>query len=419
MTREPAFLKAIAGALGFLLAVTLMLRWTAREPFSWSALLIATFGVGVILTDSMTRALVASDGPSAWIWWTVPHRYGALILQKVGAAVGVSTVVAVAGVNLLPARSGGLLEAAHVLSVFHAVVGLAACGMVVAASTLPGGSTPWPVMLRGRLVVGIVATLSIAAILDPFRWSTASTIALSATIALAAALDTRERMPFTFDPVAAPSYPIRVMHGAVAASVMLIIQDTLVFSFGRHPHLNQGLAEALVRAACGAVVVAGALLMIGWGSHDPYEVRRELGLVLPRAARTATRDAFVFGCIASVVAIAFFSCLLYFQLLEPSPRTIGFRWRAAALLVVAPLSEEFVFRGLLFGALRRHLPKLWAMVLSSLLFALLHPPSAAVPLFIMGMLAAAVYQRTDSLLAPVILHFSYNAALLIFWLVVP
>jgi hypothetical protein len=59
------------------------------------------------------------------------------------------------------------------------------------------------------------------------------------------------------------------------------------------------------------------------------------------------------------------------------------------------------------------------MVLSSLVFALVHPASAAVPLFIMGMLAAAVYRRTASLLAPVILHVTYNAALLTFWLVGP
>ena len=57
------------------------------------------------------------------------------------------------------------------------------------------------------------------------------------------------------------------------------------------------------------------------------------------------------------------------------------------------------------------------MGLSSLLFALQHPPASAVPAFIMGMLAATVYQRRGSLLAPVILHVTYNTALLTFSLV--
>jgi membrane protease YdiL (CAAX protease family) len=79
---------------------------------------------------------------------------------------------------------------------------------------------------------------------------------------------------------------------------------------------------------------------------------------------------------------------------------------AAALAVaVAAVVEELLFRRLLYAALRRRMGFWRAAVVSSALFAAVHMNVwEMLPLFILGMMLALVYERRRSLCAPVVLH---------------
>ena len=78
-------------------------------------------------------------------------------------------------------------------------------------------------------------------------------------------------------------------------------------------------------------------------------------------------------------------------------------------LVAAPLFEEFIFRGLIFGGLRRSFGVWPATLASAAVFAIVHPAIAIAPVFVMGVCAALLYERTRSLLAPMLAHAVYNA----------
>jgi membrane protease YdiL (CAAX protease family) len=82
--------------------------------------------------------------------------------------------------------------------------------------------------------------------------------------------------------------------------------------------------------------------------------------------------------------------------------------RAAALCLVAllvPAFEETLFRGILYGALRRSMRPLFAALISAVVFGLFHFQLTAVPvLAVLGLVFAYVYERTGSLVAPVISH---------------
>lgn len=81
-----------------------------------------------------------------------------------------------------------------------------------------------------------------------------------------------------------------------------------------------------------------------------------------------------------------------------------------ALVVLAPIAEEIFFRGVAFNALRREAGRRWAYVGSALLFAVIHLDIVVlVPLFLLGLALAWVYERTNSLLAPIALHATVNA----------
>jgi membrane protease YdiL (CAAX protease family) len=76
-------------------------------------------------------------------------------------------------------------------------------------------------------------------------------------------------------------------------------------------------------------------------------------------------------------------------------------------VVVAPLIEETIFRGLLFSRLTVKWGMMRAMVVSSALFGLLHlDPIGA---FVFGIVACVLYMHAQTLILPVALHALHNA----------
>jgi len=80
-----------------------------------------------------------------------------------------------------------------------------------------------------------------------------------------------------------------------------------------------------------------------------------------------------------------------------------------ALVQVAPVTEELLFRGLILrGLSARHGP-LAGLVLSALLFGALHHGTAMFPAILAGLVLGLVVLRTGSTLASVIVHAAVNA----------
>jgi membrane protease YdiL (CAAX protease family) len=85
--------------------------------------------------------------------------------------------------------------------------------------------------------------------------------------------------------------------------------------------------------------------------------------------------------------------------------------------VIVPIGEEIFFRGLTYGALRRMLRRPLAVVLSALFFAGVHfQPVEILPILILGVILAWLYEYTGSLVPGMIAHGMNNlAALVIFY----
>lgn len=78
-------------------------------------------------------------------------------------------------------------------------------------------------------------------------------------------------------------------------------------------------------------------------------------------------------------------------------------------VVVAPLGEEILFRAGLFRLCRRVLPRWAALLLSALAFATLHWNAVHfLPLAVLGIVFALAYEKTGSLLVPVVAHGLFN-----------
>ena len=77
--------------------------------------------------------------------------------------------------------------------------------------------------------------------------------------------------------------------------------------------------------------------------------------------------------------------------------------------LIAPLVEEFIFRGLLLGSLRKRFKVGTAVAVSAALFALFHfIPIQLAPLFVFGVMFGFVRVRYDNVWASVLLHAMVN-----------
>jgi membrane protease YdiL (CAAX protease family) len=97
-------------------------------------------------------------------------------------------------------------------------------------------------------------------------------------------------------------------------------------------------------------------------------------------------------------------------------RTIGQRVAIIVLaVVVAPMSEEFIFRFFIYGVVRRYFGIAIGLVFSSLLFAAahVHLPSA-LPLFVLGGCFTLAYEWSGSILVCMAMHALFNSVQLIF-----
>jgi membrane protease YdiL (CAAX protease family) len=79
-------------------------------------------------------------------------------------------------------------------------------------------------------------------------------------------------------------------------------------------------------------------------------------------------------------------------------------------VILAPIFEELIFRGILLGNIRRRWGSLRAVFLSALIFGAIHLiPQQVVNAFLVGIIIGGIYVMTDSILAVITLHALNNA----------
>lgn len=96
----------------------------------------------------------------------------------------------------------------------------------------------------------------------------------------------------------------------------------------------------------------------------------------------------------------------------------GFTWTSAigmavAAVIIAPICEEILFRGVLYGWLRGRWPAAAALPVSAAVFATAHIlPPLMVETFLIGLVLSWLYERTGSLLPAIVMHMAFNGIVL-------
>jgi membrane protease YdiL (CAAX protease family) len=205
---------------------------------------------------------------------------------------------------------------------------------------------------------------------------------------------------------------VQIVYGL---TVRIIYEST-----GRTPGMADTVVANFVAPFVSAVV---ALLMI-----RRTDVPREIGLVdqHPAAALLpGTIMALIAIPMAQLTLLATSLVLEHFgvphpdkhpliQILSERPPVWVRAMIALSAVVMAPISEELLFRGLVQSAFRKATGMPWlAVLVASALFALVHPWWSMPAIFVLSLLIGILYERTRSLWAAIVIHALFNGYSLI------
>ncbi|HEY5812581.1 MAG TPA: type II CAAX endopeptidase family protein [Terrimicrobiaceae bacterium] len=207
--------------------------------------------------------------------------------------------------------------------------------------------------------------------------------------------------------------------------LVLWFLTNIIGSANRVVELNSEVL--IVGALFSLLLIAIVLSFLTFRSQNPMDLFGLRGVSVGQ-----TLKAGCFGLIAALPAVYFIHslCLLLMHAdATPQPLLQFLKENATAqdralliltALIVAPLAEELIFRGYVFGVLRRYTGRWWAMAISALVFAAIHAhlPSFA-GLFALAIALTLVYEVAGSLWAAILMHSLFNAITVLFTLVWP
>ena len=367
----------------------------------------AAYGVGAYVLLCSAFHVLTVEGGTLWLLFTFPVPLDRVLRRKTllwsaFAAGYTAAVLGIAAAFAPPAEWSAVIDAAL------AVVGVVIYAFTVAAlGSLAADPLQTEVQRRFRpdmvYLAMLLAGLFAFAIYSPSAWQRFVLTGLSALLALALWQKVRDRIPYLLDPTEAPPPRVALSDGLVALIAFFVIHGLLTVSM---TDLPPALA-ALIAGSISGVSISLFALLVFW-RHKVPDLLRSTGI---RPARPGSLLPSVAGGVGSGVAAAAVAAA-YLTLLRTSrpPLQVDPTVTAVLAIGVVPLAEEFLFRGLIYRGLRRSWGVAASVLAAAGLFAAVHPPVSFVPVFFLGAAAAVAFERTGWLLAPVIAHAVYNAA---------
>lgn len=106
---------------------------------------------------------------------------------------------------------------------------------------------------------------------------------------------------------------------------------------------------------------------------------------------------------------------------EPPLYAWGWAVHIIGAVVFAPLIEEIIFRGVIFGTANQKRGRIWAYIITGVVFSLMHGinPVTFGQIFVVSASLTLLYERQGNLAAPIIAHGVFNLVASVIMLLCP
>jgi ABC-2 type transport system permease protein len=369
------------------------------------------FGIAAYSLNMSAFQTLNSEGHALWMLYTYPRDIAGVLRDKARLwgviALVYPAVLFSVGFYMLPS-----IDTRTVVAVITALVGVPiyafiAVALGVFACDPLAQHVQHKIKLTYLYLFMSLSGLYVYAILTPQWLQRLVFVVLTLVLAFALWQKARDRLPYLLDPDAAPPPRVSTSDGMIAAMLFFVLQGIVALALTRGKGNLTGAQVLIAFSAAGAVTYL-LTRWVYWRART-LDVPRMFGAPLMPSLRTGL----IAGAIAVVVALGYLFALSQTSWVETTKRDgesfmdLGW-WLLPITVIAAPLCEEFIFRGLIFAGLRRSFGLGVAVLASATLFAIMHPPLGMIPVFVLGVCTALAYERTRTLLAPVIAHAFYN-----------
>jgi ABC-2 type transport system permease protein len=399
--------------IGSQLFITGSVRVTSLAASATTTASIAFGLAAYMLLLSAFQALNSEKG-ALWILFTVPRSLQSILYEKTQLWASLALIYPIA------VFAAGIYISHRVDSQLLGLGAVVLLGVPIYASIAVSlgvfGCDPLAQEAQAKISITYVYLYMILSGLYTYAifasaWSQRLVlIMLSGLLATALWQKTRDELPYLLDPAASPPARVSTSDGIIAAMLFFVFQGVAALVMGASRHPLTAFQIVVAFSIAGAITYV-AVRLTYWRSET-----QEVPSILNRGVRIA--PTLGWGCAAGLTAalcgLIYIVLVQRLGLMEEVSNPLAITLSRSALLVAlaviaAPLFEEFIFRGLIFGGLRRSLPTAQAVLLSAAVFALVHPPVSMIPVFVLGICAAVAYHRSKVLLAPMLTHAIYNA----------
>ncbi len=225
-----------------------------------------------------------------------------------------------------------------------------------------------------------------------------------------------DRVPWGFWDVVIAALPL------ILSFVLAVVIHFLPSSTGTPAAQTPTSTKILVANSVVGFVIYGVILLLIWlvTVHKYHIGWSALGVRRPPGRYFALAIPILLGMyvVAALVSAAVIKLFYGGKASNPQVKDLtgggGFSWTSLILAlitasIVAPIIEELLFRGMLYGWLRTRWSAVGGIILSAAIFSSAHAiPLILASIFVVGLTLAIVYEKTKSTLATMILHSLFN-----------
>ncbi len=206
----------------------------------------------------------------------------------------------------------------------------------------------------------------------------------------------------------------------LAASYVFMIIEAILFK--KFPVLNNRSFRMIFNTT--VTDTLGILFVINFVVFTYRQQIVAIGLTLKNLTKNIFYGLAGYVAIIPIMFLTLFATTVvinYFKLTPPVQPIVDLllKEKKMSMLIYAsifaavagPIMEEIFFRGFMYNALKKKMGILLSMLLTSIIFSLLHAHLIGiVPILILGLLLNYLYEKTGSLIPSIVVHITHNLA---------
>ena len=192
--------------------------------------------------------------------------------------------------------------------------------------------------------------------------------------------------------------------------LMVLLQGILLYFL---PYMNENLSILISQSVIIVPILLGILIL---KIYNPFDtVSNMLGIrsfditfLIPLILMPVCSSFFISYITAPVSSVIYEIFGEYDSGFKTPENLVDFTYIFLYLCIIAPITEEILFRGIILKLLDRY-GTIFTIIISSLAFAILHfNPTGFIPIFFLGIILALLKLGTGSIFAPVVFHAANN-----------